>query len=62
MGSVEGPIRYQGVDKASAGFKLLAAMGWKEGEGLVSPVRYIIRLDSDYIFQKNSLISWTPLL
>ncbi len=30
--------RYQGVEKHSSGFKLLAAMGWKEGEGLVSPV------------------------
>jgi hypothetical protein len=28
--------RYQGVEKHSSGFKLLAAMGWKEGEGLVS--------------------------
>ena len=27
--------RYEGVDKASAGFKLLRAMGWKEGDGLV---------------------------
>lgn len=26
--------RYQGVDKRSSGYKLLAAMGWKEGEGL----------------------------
>lgn len=26
--------RYQGVDKQSSGYKLLAAMGWKEGEGL----------------------------
>ena len=28
--------RYQGVEKHSSGFKLLASMGWKEGEGLVS--------------------------
>lgn len=28
--------RYQGVQKHSSGFKLLASMGWKEGEGLVS--------------------------
>lgn len=28
--------RYQGVEKHSSGFKLLAAMGWKEGQGLVS--------------------------
>ena len=27
--------RYQGVEKHSSGFKLLASMGWKEGEGLV---------------------------
>lgn len=26
---------YQGVAKASTGFKLLEAMGWKEGDGLV---------------------------
>ncbi|KAK2078469.1 hypothetical protein QBZ16_003309 [Prototheca wickerhamii] len=26
--------RYQGVQKESAGYKLLASMGWKEGEGL----------------------------
>ncbi|GAB4821901.1 hypothetical protein N2152v2_008947 [Parachlorella kessleri] len=26
--------RYQGVDKQSSGYKLLAAMGWQEGEGL----------------------------
>ncbi len=28
--------RYQGLEKHSSGFKLLSAMGWKEGEGLVS--------------------------
>jgi Pin2-interacting protein X1 len=26
--------RFQGVQKESAGYKLLASMGWKEGEGL----------------------------
>lgn len=26
---------FQGVNKASCGYKLLAAMGWQEGEGLV---------------------------
>lgn len=26
---------YQGVEKVSAGYKMLAAMGWQEGEGLV---------------------------
>lgn len=26
---------YQGVHKESNGYKLLASMGWKEGEGLV---------------------------
>ena len=30
-----GPL-YQGVEKLSAGYKLMAAMGWREGEGLVS--------------------------
>ena len=29
------PIKYQGVDKESSGYKLLAAMGWQEGCGLV---------------------------
>ncbi|DBA89430.1 TPA: hypothetical protein ACH3X1_004065 [Trebouxia sp. C0004] len=28
------PIKYQGVDKQSSGYKLLAAMGWQEGSGL----------------------------
>ena len=39
-------VKYQGIDKSSAGYKLLAAMGWSEGQGLVrckcnfvSPVR-----------------------
>ena len=27
---------YHGVDKQSAGYKLLASMGWAEGQGLVS--------------------------
>eukprot|EP00877_Chromochloris_zofingiensis_P012765 jgi/Chrzof1/7742/Cz02g35040.t1 len=27
-------VRYQGVDKASFGYKLLANLGWREGEGL----------------------------
>ena len=26
---------YQGVHKQSAGFRLLASMGWQEGQGLV---------------------------
>lgn len=26
---------FQGVNKTSCGYKLLAAMGWQEGEGLV---------------------------
>ena len=29
-------VKYQGVDKESSGYKLLAAMGWQEGSGLVS--------------------------
>ncbi|EFN54351.1 hypothetical protein CHLNCDRAFT_135612 [Chlorella variabilis] len=28
------PQRYQGVQKESAGYRLLSAMGWREGEGL----------------------------
>jgi hypothetical protein len=27
--------RFQGVHKQSTGYKMLAALGWKEGEGLV---------------------------
>lgn len=27
---------YQGIEKDSTAYKLLASMGWKEGEGLVS--------------------------
>ncbi len=35
MAAATAPVtRYQGVDKQSSGYKLLAAMGWKEGEGL----------------------------
>jgi len=30
------PNLYQGVDKQSFGYKLLANFGWKEGQGLVS--------------------------
>lgn len=30
------PNMYQGVQKESAGYKLLASMGWREGDGLVS--------------------------
>lgn len=31
---VNAGTRYQGVQKESAGYKLLMGMGWKEGEGL----------------------------
>jgi len=35
MAAIEAQVqRYQGVQKESAGYKLMAAMGWKEGEGL----------------------------
>lgn len=34
MNSTERSTRYQGVQKDSAGYKLLKGMGWKEGEGL----------------------------
>jgi Pin2-interacting protein X1 len=30
------PKLYQGVQKQSFGYKMLATMGWKEGQGLVS--------------------------
>lgn len=29
------PKLYQGVQKGSFGYKMLATMGWKEGQGLV---------------------------
>lgn len=29
------PVLFQGIDKGSFGYKLLAAQGWREGEGLV---------------------------
>jgi hypothetical protein len=29
-----GPL-YQGVDKASFGYRFLSTLGWKEGQGLV---------------------------
>lgn len=29
------PKLYQGVDKGSFGYKLLANLGWQEGQGLV---------------------------
>lgn len=35
MGAPTVAQRYQGVEKHSSGFRLLSAMGWKEGEGLV---------------------------
>lgn len=35
MGASAIAQRYQGVEKHSSGFRLLSAMGWKEGEGLV---------------------------
>lgn len=35
MTSAVVPPLFQGVAKDSAGYKLLAAMGWREGEGLV---------------------------
>jgi hypothetical protein len=37
------PNLYQGVDKASFGFKMLASLGWKEGQGLV---RVLVSEDS----------------
>lgn len=33
--ATEPHVLYQGVNKHSAGYKLLTSMGWKEGEGLV---------------------------
>lgn len=39
------PVKYQGVDKESSGYKLLAAMGWQEGSGLVRLVNVLELLD-----------------
>lgn len=29
------PDRYQGIDRESYAYKMLASMGWQEGDGLV---------------------------
>ena len=34
--------RFQGVHKESTGYKMLAALGWREGEGLVSYARRLL--------------------
>jgi hypothetical protein len=34
-----GPALYQGVAKASVGYKMLSSLGWREGEGLVRAAR-----------------------
>ncbi|KAK6137425.1 hypothetical protein DH2020_028848 [Rehmannia glutinosa] len=34
MASPEAPLRYVGVDRSSAAFRLMKQMGWEEGEGL----------------------------
>lgn len=46
--------RYQGVDKQSSGYKLLAAMGWKEGEGLGALKQGI----KEHIKVKKKFDSW----
>jgi hypothetical protein len=40
MATAAVPQLFQGVDKSSFGYKLLAKTGWKEGEGLVG-VQYV---------------------
>jgi len=42
--------RYQGVQKHSSGFKLLASMGWKEGEGLVGCKLQTMHLSAPSLF------------
>ncbi|KZV15368.1 hypothetical protein F511_20353 [Dorcoceras hygrometricum] len=34
MATPEVPLRYVGVDRSSAAFRLMKQMGWEEGEGL----------------------------
>ncbi|KAL8138879.1 hypothetical protein V2J09_004880 [Rumex salicifolius] len=34
MAAPEGPVRYVGIEKESAAFRLMKQMGWEEGEGL----------------------------
>ncbi|KDD74979.1 hypothetical protein H632_c948p0 [Helicosporidium sp. ATCC 50920] len=48
------PALYQGVDKASAGYKLLASMGWKEGDGLGASGQGI----KSHIRVKKNFESW----
>ena len=54
--------RYQGVEKHSSGFKLLASMGWKEGEGLVRRSASDIKLRlAAHLFSRQGCIP-TPYL
>eukprot|EP00890_Picochlorum_soloecismus_P002468 jgi/Picsp_1/3221/NSC_06061-R1_d111 g-patch domain-containing protein len=47
-------VRYQGVQKASAGYRLLASMGWKEGEGLGASKQGI----TEHIKVKKKFENW----
>lgn len=47
-------VRYQGVQKESAGYRLLAGMGWKEGEGLGASKQGI----TEHIKVKKKFENW----
>lgn len=46
--------RYQGIQKESAGYKLMSAMGWKEGEGLGATKQGI----KEHIKVKKNFENW----
>lgn len=50
--------RYQGVEKQSSGFRLLSAMGWKEGEGLVRALAACLHILSPVFCVVALLLMW----
>eukprot|EP01023_Acetabularia_acetabulum_P066816 TRINITY_DN9077_c0_g1_i6.p1 TRINITY_DN9077_c0_g1~~TRINITY_DN9077_c0_g1_i6.p1 ORF type:complete len:510 (+),score=100.19 TRINITY_DN9077_c0_g1_i6:69-1598(+) len=60
---MSGVSRYQGVDKEGAGYKLLTALGWKEGDGLgankqgmKSHIKIKQKLDTEGVGAKEALL------